>query len=205
QQQLALAGTSAGTPNASMPRPLGTWLPDAMWSAATAGAPPASGSTAPPWHVLLPQPPPHPTAAPSCQPHATAGPSAAAAAGAPRATALAPPALLCCSAQEAVAHGRAQLQLQATLFQLLLEGMWAAPLLPRHRPQLPPPPPQQPPRHRQGAALTGARGGSSGAGGRQGAEEVVWERWLAQCRLAHLLLFKGAWNRLCSVVELQEE
>ena len=37
------------------------------------------------------------------------------------------------------------------------------------------------------------------------AAALAWERWLAQCRLAHLLLFKGAWNRLCSVVELEEE
>ncbi|EFJ43492.1 hypothetical protein VOLCADRAFT_96372 [Volvox carteri f. nagariensis] len=117
------------------------------------------------------------------------------------------------SLQEAVAHGRAQLQLQATAFQLLLEGCLAAPLLPRQRPAPPPPLPlamvpaaaaereghhgshhyhyrqQQHQQHHQQAVAAG----------------LAWERWLAQCRLAHLLLFKGAWNCLCSVVELEVE
>ncbi len=93
------------------------------------------------------------------------------------ATSPAPPPLLCGSAQEAVAHTRAQLQLQAAVFQLALEGSFAAPLLPAREPQ-------------QAA---------------NGDGEVAWERWLAQCRLAHLLLTKGAWNRLVSVAEVQVE
>ncbi|KAG2449000.1 hypothetical protein HYH02_005754 [Chlamydomonas schloesseri] len=149
----------------SMPRPLGMWLPDAMWELATGAAlVPASGP-GPAWVALLP-------------PHRFGS------------SAPPPPAVLCGSAQEAVAYGRAQQQLQATVFQLYLEGELAAPLLPRQRPT---PPPLQP-------------AGGHGAGQqRASVVELAWERWLAQCRLAHLLLVKGAWNKLCSVVELEEE
>lgn len=121
----------------------------------------------------------------------------------------APPPLLCASAADALAHGRAMLQLQATVFQLVLEGVLAAPLLPL---------PQQAERA-VGAQVAGLRqqqqlrgkgasarhvqgGGGSGSGG--GGDPAV-DRLLAQCRLAHLLLVKGAWTRLCSVVELDEQ
>ncbi|GIL43945.1 hypothetical protein Vafri_1529 [Volvox africanus] len=210
-QQPARDGLAVATGDQKfcMRRPVGLWLPDAVWahvpipaggeaSAATAGAA-GAGSTAPelqanslgnstaipetPWHVLLPSPPPMiaklaPDGTVRCM--------------------MAPPALLCSSAQDAVAHGRAQLQLQATAFQLLLEGSLAAPLLPR---QQPPPPSvrvqmtadsrwQQQLHHHSHRRYNEAAA-------------LTWERWLAQCRLAHLLLLKGARNRLCSIAELE--
>ncbi|KAG2444721.1 hypothetical protein HXX76_001465 [Chlamydomonas incerta] len=160
----------------AMPRPLGMWLPDAMWALASSVAPDsalaAASSPGPAWAVLLP-------------PHNFGGGAAPTSA----AQALPPPPVMCNSAKDAVAYGRAQQQLQATVFQLYLEGELAAPLLPRHRP---PPPP-----------LPGA--GGPGSVQQRSMAVLVWERWLAQCRLAHLLLVKGAWNKLCSVVELEEE
>ncbi|GLI70001.1 hypothetical protein VaNZ11_014735 [Volvox africanus] len=202
---------AAGEQKFCMRRPVGLWLPDAVWahvpipaggeaSAATAGAA-GAGYTAPdlqanslgnstaipetPWHVLLPSPPPMvANLAPAGTVHCM----------------MAPPALLCSSVQDAVAHGRAQLQLQATAFQLLLEGSLAAPLLPRQRP---PPPPvrvqmtadsrwQQQLHHHSHHRYNEAAA-------------LAWERWLAQCRLAHLLLLKGARNRFCSIAELELE
>lgn len=159
-----------------MPRPLGMWLPDAMWALASTAAPDtdlaAASGPGPAWAVLLPT-------------HKVVG----GASHAPGTQAPFPAPVLCGSAQDAVAYGRAQQQLQATVFQLYLEGELAAPLLPRQRP---PPPPLQP-----------ARGASSIQ--QRTVAVVAWERWLAQWRMAHLLLVKGAWNKLCSVVELEEE
>ncbi|KXZ44064.1 hypothetical protein GPECTOR_74g678 [Gonium pectorale] len=155
----------------------------------------------PPWHILLP---PHAAEPWRQQPLLRHGELTA---GTLVRTvgAAAPPPLLCGSAHDAVAHGRAQLQLQATAFQSALESVLAAPLVPRQRP--PPPPPQPAGLH---AAALHARSGSARLTAERAASEAaataaVWERWLAQCRLAHLLLVKGSWNRLCSVAELEEE
>ncbi len=162
------------------------------------------GSQEPPWLWLLPQ-------AHQFQQPGGALATHGVAEGALRLTTragAAPPPLLCTSAADALAHGRAVLQLQATVFQLVLEGVLAAPLLPL---------PQQVERA-VGAQVAGLRqqqqlGGRSGSarhghggagGGGRGAEgvDLGLERLLAQCRLAHLLLVKGAWTRLCSVVEV---
>ncbi|GLC66462.1 hypothetical protein PLESTF_000430100 [Pleodorina starrii] len=207
QQQPGLDGLGTGP---SMRRPLGFWLPDAMWAhaplpgdetaASSNSVPPHSpaGLSAgrlapsaaagePSWQLLLPHAPAHPNTP---------------LVPAPARRAAAPPALMCASAQDAVAHGRAQLQLQSTVFQLLLEGSLAAPLLPRQRPRQPPPAaadrgwPHHHHHHHHHRQFQQQQ---------HLAAAVTWERWLAQCRLAHLLLFKGAWNRLCSVVELEEE
>ncbi|GIL82021.1 hypothetical protein Vretimale_1529 [Volvox reticuliferus] len=199
---------AAGNARSCMRRPVGMWLPDAVWahvpipaggeaSAVAAGAGTAApesqanslgdraATSATPWHVLLPSPPPMVTKL------ATAGVVQCM---------MAPPALLCSSVQDAVAHSRAQLQLQATAFQLLLEGSLAAPLLPRQRPPSPPGGAQMivdSRRHQQLHHLHDPYAAEAAA--------LAWERWLAQCRLAHLLLFKGAWNRLCSITEIELE
>jgi hypothetical protein len=141
-------------------QPLGAWLPAHLWPALSAaaglGSAGSPGSGDPPWAILLPR--------------------SSAAEGA---TDVSQPALACATSAEAVAHGRAVLQLQGTLMQLHVEGTLAAALAPGPRPQ---------------RALHGARGEGGTASE---------ERWLAQLRLAHLLLVKGGWNRLCSVCEYE--
>ena len=162
-----------------MLRPLGLWLPHACWAPAAAAVREGSG-----------------------------GAVAAAAAAPPWLLALpnqpwsAPTRLHCPEIQHALGHSRAQQQLQQCLMQLHLEGVLAAALVPgTAAPSLPPPP------QGGGGALSGGRRDSNPHfGGWEQAEQAAeLERHIARCRLAHMFLSKGAWNKRCCVVELLEE
>ena len=160
-------------------KPLGLWLPDVCWRELPDSYSQAlSGDPdAPWWTLLLPL-------------------------GACRA-AVSPPRLHCLDVHQALAHGRAQQQLQHCLLQLHLEGRLAAPLVP---------PPAHTPstdyqRHhntRQGRQQSRP---VSGIGALEGAseDESRLDRHIAGCRLAHLFLTTGAWNKRCCTVQLFEE
>ena len=156
-------------------RPLGLWLPDVCWRGLPDSCSQAlSGDPdAPWWTLLLPL-------------------------GACRG-AVSPPHLHCLDVHQALAHGRAQQQLQHCLLQLHLEGRLAAPLVP-------------PPAHDQHQHHHNTRQGRqqsrpvSGIGALEGAEdESRLDRHIAGCRLAHLFLTTGAWNKRCCTVQLFEE
>ena len=164
-----------------MLRPLGLWLPRACWAPAAAAVQEGSGAV---------------------------GATATAGATPPWLLALpdwpgsAPTRLHCPELQHALGHSRAQQQLQQCLMQLHLEGVLAAALVPGTAPPSLPPPPQG----GGGALSVGRRDNNPHFGGWERAEQAAkLERHIARCRLAHMFLSKGAWNKRCCVVELLEE
>lgn len=92
---------------------------------------------------------------------------------------------------EAVAHRRAQLQLQQHVFQLALEAGAAGGLAQVLSAW---------PQHDGGGRQGQRRGGPEGGGGSDDDERLI-----ACGRLVHALLVKGAWNRRCCVAEAVEE
>ncbi|MEW5312547.1 MAG: hypothetical protein WDW38_004174 [Sanguina aurantia] len=138
------------------------------------------------------------------------------------------------SAASAAAHARSQLQLQWHLCQLAWEGGPASHLVPTHQDcvRIQEHMLQQ---HRLDAdqdaeTKPGSRSGirsemrseassgmRSGSGLRQQQQQqqqqeveerdgsLREERWLARCRMAHMLLVKGAWNRHCCVSQPVED
>lgn len=99
------------------------------------------------------------------------------------------PVVLCRDVQDALSHNRSQLQLQSYLFQLVLESQVAAPLVPQ-------------------GPFPGADGAKSSAQHSKAAklkQQADQERFIAMCRLAHMLLIKGAWNQVCSIVQRVED
>lgn len=199
-------GSKRGQGRASsplMPRPLGVWLPDECWSLVQVPSPSTAPSHSmhgqpqqpqPPWFVLQPQ-------------------QVAAAGG--RAGALhrgqQPLVLHAASVKEAVSHARSQSQLQFHLLQLWLESQLASALIPSR------PVPgcnatqvsSRPGSGKLPGSSSQGYGGAMGGYGRsqqqQGELSVEAQRHLARCRLAHVMVYKNAWNKVCCIVEEREE